>query len=215
MEIETAGLQNVVAACREQDARRLVYITSLGTSAEARSEWLRGRWEAEQFLLMSGLDATVIRPGQIVGAGGRGFDMMVGQAKRRVAVVFGSGRQKWRNIALGDLVYYLVGVLSDARAYGHAYDVSCDDILTSNQMIDIAADALNRRPPIKVHVAPLLLSLLAPAVERSSKLPLGSIKGFVDGMDTDAIGDPMPIRAILPRPPLPYRQAVERALATL
>jgi len=28
----------------------------------------------------------------------------------------------------------------------------------------------------------------------------------------DAAGDSMPIRAILPRPPLPYRQAVEKAL---
>ena len=39
-----------------------------------------------------------------------------------------------------------------------------------------------------------------------------SIKGVLDSLKTDAIADLMPIRTILPRPPLPYRQAVERAL---
>jgi hypothetical protein len=31
-------------------------------------------------------------------------------------------------------------------------------------------------------------------------------------MKTDLVGEPMPIRTILPRPPLNYRQAVKRAL---
>jgi hypothetical protein len=57
-----------------------------------------------------------------------------------------------------------------------------------------------------------LLAIFAPFIERMSKLPKGSIRGFADSMETDAIGDPSPIRAILPRPPLPYRQAVEKAL---
>ncbi len=35
---------------------------------------------------------------------------------------------------------------------------------------------------------------------------------MLDGMKTDMIGDPTPIRALLPRPLLSYRQAVERAL---
>lgn len=44
------------------------------------------------------------------------------------------------------------------------------------------------------------------------KLPKGAIKGILDSMETGAVGDPAPIRAILPRPPLSYRGAVERAL---
>jgi hypothetical protein len=31
-------------------------------------------------------------------------------------------------------------------------------------------------------------------------------------MKTDLVGEPMPIRTILPRPPLKYRRAMERAL---
>jgi uncharacterized protein YbjT (DUF2867 family) len=212
MDVEMNGLQNIVAACRTNDVRRLIYVTFLGAAPEGPSAWIRERWKAEQFLLSSGLDVTVIRPGQIAGVGGQGFNMMVGQAKKRVAAVLGSGRQKWRNIALDDLVYYLAGVLNDPRAYGHCYDVGCDDVLTYNQMIDIGAEVLGRPHPSKVHLPPALLGTLAPLIERLSKLPKGSMKGLVDSTKADAIGDPMPIRALLPRPPLPYRQAVERAL---
>ena len=212
MEVERNGLQNIVTACRTHGVRRLIYVTFLGTAPESPSAWVRGRWQAEQFLLNSGLDVTVLRPGQIVGVGGQGFDMMVSQAKKSAAIIMGSGKQKWRNIALDDLVYYLVGVLDNPRAYGQCYDVGCDDILTNEQMMDTAAEVLGRNHPRKIHIPVALLGILAPLIERLSKLPPGSMKGFVDSMETDAIGDPASIRALLPRPPLPYRQAVERAL---
>ncbi len=213
MEIEMNGLQNIVKACQECGVKRLIYVTSLGIAPDASNTWVRERWKTEQFLLHSGLDVTVIRPGQIVGVGGRGFDMMVSQAKKPVSMnLFGSGSQKMRNIAVDDLVYYLVGVFNDPRTFGQCYDVGCDDLLTNNQMIDVTAEILGRRHPLKLDVPRSLLRALAPLIERAGKLPKGSIKGVLDGSVTDLNGDPLPIRAILPRPPLPYRQAVKRAL---
>ncbi len=161
MEVEMNGLRNIVTACRAHDVRRLIYVTFLGMAPDAPSAWIRERWKAEQFLLMSGLDVSVLRPGQIVGIGGRGFDMMAAQARKSVALVLGAGRQRWRNIALDDLIYYLVGVLQEPRAFGRAYDVGCDDVLTNDQMIDAAAELLGRPHPRKLHLPPALLGALA------------------------------------------------------
>jgi len=211
MEVEKAGLQNVIAACRSKGVRRAIYVTSLGISPNEKSEWLRERWHAEQSLLNSGLDATVIRPGYIIGVGGRGFDTIVNQAGHRIALAMGGS--KMRTIALDDLIYYLRGVLDDPRAFGHWYDVGNDDVLTPSQLIDTTADILGRRPPIKIRMPLGLLGAFGPLIERMAKLPRGAIKGFVDGIKIDGIGDPMPIRKILPRPLLPFRDAVKRALA--
>lgn len=213
MDVERAGLENIVAACRANSVRCLIYVTFLGISPDSPSAWVRGRWDAEQFLLSSGLDVTCIRPAQIVGVGGQGFNMMVANAGKSVALTMAPARQRMRNIALDDLVYYLVGVLDDPRAYGQCYDVGCDDVLTNDQMMDIAADVLGRKHPAKLHIPPALLSALSPLIERLSKLPDGAIKGIADSLGTDSVGDPAPIRRILPRPPVPYRQAVEQALA--
>lgn len=212
MDVEIKGLQNIVSACRTNGVRRLIYLTSLGNVPDSRSEWGRERWQAEQFLLESGLEVTVIQPGQIVGTGGNGFNMMVSQAKRSPALMIANGKQKLRSIAIDDLVYYLVGVLSDRRSYGKSYEVGGDDVLTNDQMVDVAADVLGRPHPVKIHVPRTPLGAFAPVIERIGKLPKGAMRGLVDGMTDDLVGDPTPIRKILPRPPLSYRQAVERAL---
>jgi uncharacterized protein YbjT (DUF2867 family) len=212
MDIERQGVQNIVAACRAHGVRRLIYVTFLGTAPDGPSAWARGRWQTEQLLLRSGLEVTVIRPGQIVGVGGQGFDMLAAQARRSTALVLGSGRRKFRPIALDDLVYYLVGVLDEPRAYGQGYDVGSDDILTTDQLIDVAAASLGRPQPRKIHVPRALLGALAPLVERLTRVPRGALSDFLGGAETDLIGDPAPLRTLLPRQPLPYRQAVERAL---
>lgn len=212
MDVERAGLDNIVAACRARGIRRLVYITFLGMAPDAPGAWARGRWRVEQSLLTSGLDVTILRPAQIVGAGGHGFSMTVAQARRAITPVLGNGRLRMRNIAVDDLVYYLVGVLDDPRSFGRCFDVGCDDVLTADQMIDVAAGVLGRRPPRKVHLPAGVLGALAPLIERLAKLPRGAIRGLADGLSVDLDGDPAPIRALLPRPPLSYRRAVERAL---
>ena len=214
MDVEMNGLRNIVVACRAQGVGRLVYVTFMGANPNAPSAWVRGRWEAEQFLLKSGLDVTVIRPGQIVGGGGRGFDMMISQARKSIAFTMGNGASKFRNIALDDLTYYLVGVLNDPRAFGQCYDVGGDEVLTNNQMIDVAAEALGRHHPVKISLPVRLLRPLAPLIERLSKVPNGAMRGILDSLKLDAIGDPLPIRKILPRPPLRYREAVAQALSS-
>lgn len=212
MGVEKTGLQNIVRACETHGVRRLIYVTSIGIAPDAPSAWLRGRWQTEQFLFDSGLDVSVIRPGMIVGRGGTGFDAIVSGARRPVAVGLGSGKQRMRTVAVDDLAYYLVGVLDDPRSFGHHYDVGSDDVLTTDQMTDIAAESLGRRHPVKIHVPRTLLGLFAPLIERASKMPRGSFKGLVDSLPVDMEGDPTPIRTILSRSPQSYRQAVKRAL---
>jgi uncharacterized protein YbjT (DUF2867 family) len=212
MDVETLGIQNIVAAAKAHGTRRAIYVTSLGIGPDTPSLWTRERWKLEQFLLHSGLDATIIRPGMIVGLGGRGFGMGVAQARSRLAIVLGNGRGKMRHIAIGDLTYYLTGVLNDPRAYGQCYEVGGDELLTMDQMIDIVAGVLGRKPPPKLHIPVALVAALAPLIGRALKSPKGALKGILDGMKEDGIGDPLPIRAILPRPPLDFRAAVQAAL---
>ena len=212
MDVEKSGLQNIVKACAVQGTRRLVYVTSLGVARDARSAWLRGRWQAAQLLLNSGLDVTVIQSGQMIGVGAQGFDLLVGQAKRPVAFGLGDGRQKSRSIGIDDLTYYLTGVLAEPRTYGQCYDVGSDDILTDDEKIDVIADLLGRRHPAKVHIPLGLIAPFAPLAGRLTKLPPGAVKGLLDSLRADMTGDPAPIRAILPRTPRAFREAAQVAL---
>jgi uncharacterized protein YbjT (DUF2867 family) len=212
MDIEDRGVDHVIAAARATGVRRIVYVTSLGTTSEARSEWLRERWRVEERLLHSGLDATVIRPGHIAGVGGHGFDAVLAGARRRIAVTMVGDRPLFRTIALDDLVQDLIGVLAQPGALGQRLDVGSEDVLSVNQMIDIAADVLDRASPVKVQIPRALLEALAPIVGTMAGLPRGAFAGFVQSMAVDDIGDPTPIGRMLPRRRLSFRESVERAI---
>lgn len=208
MDIEMSGLQNIVKACQMHHVQRLIYVTSLGISADSKDVWTRGRWKIQQYLLNSGLDVTVIQPGMIVGIGGLGFNMVLDNAHKNVAFVMGSGKNKLRCIAIDDLI----GVLNEPKSYGQSYQVGSDDVLTGDELIDTAADVAGRTPPKKIHIPLALLRFAAPLIERISKAPKGSIKGALDGLGEDMIGDTSAIRKLLPRKPISYREAVGQTL---
>ena len=215
MDVELAGMQNIVNACKQNHVSRIIYISFLGVSHDAKSSWIRGRWKAEQLLLKSGLNATIIRPGMIVGIGGQGFNAVVGNAKKSTAIVMGNGKQRFRCIAISDLVYYLEGVLNEPKAFGQAFDVGGDELYNMDEMIDVVADILNKPHPKKFHLPMGGLRALSFMLEPMMKMQKGALKGLIDSMKTELIGaDPKAIRKILPRPLLTFHQSAEKAIAS-
>jgi NADH dehydrogenase len=212
VDTEIRGLGYLVKACLDCGVGRIIYVTQLGAAPDAELLWARGRWKAEQLLLKSGLNATILRPGQIVGKGGGGFGRMMAQAGKRFAIVPGSGKQKYQNIAVDDLVYYLTQALDEPGTYGKAFDVGSDEILTYNEMIDIAARVMGKPAPIKIHLPLFLLKPFAPFLERAIKLPKGSFGDLIKGMETDYTGDTQAIKAIIPYKLLNYEDAVGKVL---
>ena len=211
-DIEINGLQNIIKACQIQGVKRIIYVSFIGASSTAASKLSRGRWKAEQVLLESGLDVTVIRPGMIVGAGGQGYNMVVSNAKKRFAIIMGGGNNKFQCIAVSDLVYYLSGVLNEPLTYGQWFEVGGEEILTMNEMVDSVAEILGRKHPVKFHIPLSLLNAVASPIESMMKMPRGSMKAIVEGMKDDLVGDPAPIKELMPQPLLTFKQATEKFL---
>ncbi|QWT24080.1 NAD(P)H-binding protein [Subtercola sp. PAMC28395] len=209
MDIEAAGMSNVIAACRVTGVKRVVYVTSIGVAEHATSSWLRGRWQTEQALLSSGLDATIVRPGIIVGQGGDGFGIVTRAATKAYAIAVAGPRQKFRTVAVDDLANDIVDLIDLPQAFGSALDVGSDDVLTMREMATITADTLGRRRGMIVFIPGRVIRFLAPAIERIARVPAGAISGFVgEGARGDMVGDPTELREILGRSDRPFRDAI-------
>jgi uncharacterized protein YbjT (DUF2867 family) len=212
MDIEMNGLQNIITACQMHGVKRVVYVTFIGASPNAPNQLSRDRWQAEQLLLNSGLDVTVIRPGMIVGVGGQGYNMVVSNAKKSFAVIMGSGQNRFQSIAVTDLAYYLVGVLNEPLTYGQCYEVGGDEILSMNEMVDSVADVLGRKHPMKFHLPLSLLKPLASSIDSIMKMPKGAMKAVLESIKDDLVGNTKPIKKILTRPLLSFKEATKKAL---
>ncbi len=152
VDVEAAGAGTIVAACQANGVSRLLYVTSIGVAHGARSSWLRGRAAVEDQLFTSGLDVTVLRPGMIVGHGGAGFGMVARGAQRRAAMLLASPHQRFRTVAVDDLAHHLVALVDEPRSFGQHFDVGSDDVLTIDEMLDLTAEHLGRRHPVKIHL---------------------------------------------------------------
>jgi uncharacterized protein YbjT (DUF2867 family) len=212
MDVEINGLQNIATACISNGVKRVIYVTFIGTAENAKNELSKDRWKAEQVLLKSGLDVTVIQPGMIVGIGGQGYNAVVSNAKKRVAFILGDGQNKFQSIAISDLIYYLIGMLNDSHTHGQCYEVGGDEILSMNEMVDSVAEVLGRKHPMKFHIPLFILKAISSPIESMMKMPTGAMKGILEAMKDDLVGNTSPIKEILTRPLLNFKEATEKAL---
>jgi uncharacterized protein YbjT (DUF2867 family) len=72
------GAIKLIDACKQTGASRYVMISSIGASADVQGDdvfsiYLRAKGEADEALLASGLDGTVLRPGALTNEPGSGL----------------------------------------------------------------------------------------------------------------------------------------------
>ena len=196
---ERRATQRLVAAAHRAGVRRLLTVGLIGAGPDAANPWVRSRVAVERQLLSSGLDVTVLRPGLVAGTGGAGFDGLLAAARRRTAVIRGSGRQHWSWIAVEDLVGLLVDALDEPRTYGRVLDVGTVDAPTYRELVAATAVALGRPAPHVVGLPTGALRLVAPLLERVGGHPRGGLRAALDHLADDLTGDPSPVRELLAR----------------
>jgi len=213
-EAERAGLETIINAARSRGVNRILTLGLIGTSIESECHWPRERAKNERFLLDSGLDATIFRPGLIVGRGGHGFDMLLAAANRRISPIIGSGRQKYSYLALDDVVAYLVDALDESGTMGRAFDVGSTEAPSYRELVVRTSNLLGRKPSILISIPLPVLRMIAPLLELIQHVPRGGLSAAIEyDFEGNLVGDTEPIRNILPRRLLTWDEAVERAIS--
>lgn len=211
--IEREAAQALIRAAQEAGTSRLVSVGVIGSARDARNPWLRARANADALLLgAAGLNVTIMRPGLVAGSGGLGFDGILRAAKQSVAIVTGSGKQRWRTVSVEDFALLCVDVLDDERTYDRAFDVGSDEVATYDELVDRAAEVLGSRPPLKLHLPASLLKVGARLIERLQKLTPGGLTAAIDHLNDDLVGDVAPLRAIVPRRFAGWEEIVKTAV---
>lgn len=77
----------------------------------------------------------------VIGASGFAGRHLAGAGR---PVTIGSGRRRFRMVAVEDLADYLVDVLDDPRSIGQHYGLGSDDVLTTDQMTRRGARSSSR-----------------------------------------------------------------------
>jgi len=201
------------AAAAEAGVRNLVYLGGLG---EGGSKHLRSRHETALALADSGVPTTYFRAAAVVGAGSESFRTVLYLVKRLPVMV----TPRWTTtrtqpVAIADVIDYLASAPEVEAARGREIEIGGPEATTYGGMIDAMAQAMDRRPPVRIIVPVLTPWLSSLWIGLVTPVDAGVARPLIEGLSTETVvKDPSGMR-LFDIEPVPLGQAMLAALDEL
>jgi len=206
------------AACREAGVRRVIYLSALGSDAEAVTPYWRSKGRGEDALRAHGaghgLDYTIVRPSLVYGADGASSRMFLALASLPVMALPAGG--KVQPVHIDDLCEAMAALLRPEHRYVRTLDAVGP---LSLSLPDYLADLRRgmRAGPALVWTAPL--ALVRAASRLAALLPSSAITpDALVMLQRGSTADASAMSALLERnmrPPVAFATPAQRADAVL
>ena len=209
--LDREAAENFRDAAARAGVKRIVYLGGLQPAGDA-STHLASRGETGEILRTGGVAVTELRAGVIIGPGSAAFEVIRDLVFHLPAMVTPRWvRSRSQPIALDDVLEYLARLPEIPEAAGAIYDAGGPEVLTYEQLMLQFGELVGRRPlisPVPV-LTPQLSSYWLNLV---TAVPTNIARALIAGLEHDVLADAAAIRALIPIPLKPYREAAEAAL---
>ena len=161
METDIKGTQTVVRAAQNAEVSRIFYISHLGADRASAYPVIKAKAIAEQFILRSGIDFTIMRTAMVFGPGD-GFTTGLAQLLTALPVgIFlpGDGDVQIQPLWINDLVTCLVWSLDDDDTRNQIFNLGGPEYLSFRDIVNIITAKLNVRRMLIPVSAPYLRAM--------------------------------------------------------
>ncbi len=134
--IHVEGTKNVVEAAKQAGVKRFVHMSALGSRANATSAYHRTKYEAEQFVIASGIPYVIFQPSVIFGPGDEFVNMLADLVRMPVTPVIGDGSYPLQPVARKTVADVFVQALSLPAATNQIYETGGPDPISYGEILD-------------------------------------------------------------------------------
>jgi uncharacterized protein YbjT (DUF2867 family) len=169
--VHVEGTRNVLEAAKKAGVKQFFHQSALGTRENAKSEYHRTKWEAEQLVKASGLPSTILRPSLIYGPGDQ-FTLRLAEAIRLSPVlpVIGSGKSKIQPIFIDDVTACIARAVQSDGFLNAVFEIGGPEQLTYEEVTKSIAGALGISRPM-VHMPMFFMRTMAAVAETVLPIP--------------------------------------------
>lgn len=182
------GTRILTDAAREAGVKKIFYLSALGSSEDAATDYFRTKWEAERTVIESGLDYTIFRPSIVYGVRDKFINKLASMIKYSPVVpVIGDGKYRLQPVYVEELAAVMAHASSLEITDGKIYDVGGPEQLTYMEILDIIKRVLGRKRPT-VHI-PMSWARIAAAVMEKIIKPAPLTRDQIRMLEKESICD--------------------------
>ena len=172
-ELNGIATWRMVQAAERAGVQRFVFFSALSASAHDRTRFLRAKALAEQAVLASDLDHTVVAPSIVYAPGDVFMTLLSRMALLPVVPVSGRGRAEYQPIWADDVADWIVALLDGRGQDGRTrYELAGPETITHTEIVAKLLRAAGRpRPLLHVPTAVVSRALRATEAILKSKAP--------------------------------------------
>ena len=164
---------HALKAAKKGDVRRYLQMSALGTRRDAVSGYHRTKFQAEELVRASGLDATIFRPSLIFGPKDSFVNMLAGQLRLApVMPVIGDGAYRLQPIHADDVARCFALALEMPDTIGKTYELCGNDRFSYVSLLDEIAVAMGRSKPVKPRIPLCLMKAVVPILQNAPQFPI-------------------------------------------
>jgi uncharacterized protein YbjT (DUF2867 family) len=209
--IHVEGTRNVLTAAKKAGVKQFFHQSALGTRENAKSEYHRTKWEAEQLVKAGGVPYTILRPSLIYGPG----DLFTNRLAKMVRLspvlpVIGTGRSKVQPIFIDEVIACIAKAVTSDAFLNAVFEIGGPEQLTYEEVTKAIAEALGVKRPT-VHMPMFFMRTMAAVAETVLPTPPVTTDQLIM-MQEDNICSMRDIREVFGIEPVKFREGLAKFL---
>jgi len=210
-ELEEKSCNNFLSLIENTNVKQIIYLSGLhqGTSLSGH---FRSRLHIEELLKTSTSNITIIRSSIIIGAGSASFKIIRDLVEKLPIMI----APRWLNtrcqpIAVSDVLYYLIEVLNQPKAFNKTLEIGGPDIRTFKEMLLTYAKLRGLRrwiltvPVLTPHLSSYWLYFV-------TKVNFSLASSLVESLKVESVVQDREIQRLFPHNCLTFEEAMRQAL---
>ena len=211
--VHVDGTRNLLEAASKSNVRHFFYQSALGTRPNAKSEYHKTKWAAEELVRGSGIAYTILRPSLIYGPGDQ-FTIRLSQMIRfsPVLPIIGSGRSKVQPIFIDDVTACIVKTVTGDCCLNEIYEIGGPDQLTYEEVTVAIADAMGVKRPT-LHLPLFFMRSMAAVLKAALPKPPVTTDQLIM-LQEDTVCTMRDIREVFDIEPVGFRAGLNKFIRT-
>jgi len=127
--------RNAIQLCKEASIKKIVYISGLGVDKKSTLGYFISKYKAEQEIIKSGLDYTILRASHIMGKDDPLSKTLNSQIRRGMIIIAGSGNYRIQPIFVEDVAKVVLKSITEKKFFKKILDLVGAQRVTYNQFV--------------------------------------------------------------------------------